>query len=168
MFVAIEPLLRHCSKLTLSLQMKGDDMVVCVMPQGTAKDAAMLQPLALTASAAELDAGFVDALAAYTGAHASLAEQVAATTAILEAAKTTQVLKATKTLAKGSKPALPAPGRSSTASDSDEDDDSENASDSDSDNDNAEERSTASKESPTSSASAEPAKTGTNLASLFD
>ncbi|WP_313761215.1 PRTRC system protein E [Caballeronia sp. GaOx3] len=110
MFVAIEPLLRHCTKLTLSLQMKGDEMVVCVMPQGTAKDAAMLQPLALTAMAAELDAGFVDALAAYTGAHASLAEQVAATTAILEAAKTTQVSKATKTLAKGgSKPALPAP-----------------------------------------------------------
>jgi PRTRC genetic system protein E len=166
MFVAIEPLLRHCSKLTLSLQIKGDDMVVCVMPQGTTKDAAMLQPLALTASAAELDAGFVDALTAYTDAHASLAEQVAATTAILEAAKTTQVSKATKTLAKGSKPALLAPGRSSTASDSDEDDDSDNASDSD--NDNAEEQSTDSKESPTSSESAEPAKTGTNLASLFD
>ena len=109
MFVAIEPLLRNCTKLTLSLQMKGDEMVVCVMPQGTAKDAAMLQPLALTAPAAELDAGFADALAAYTGAHASLAEQVAATTAILEAAKTTQVSKATKTLAKGSsKPASPA------------------------------------------------------------
>ena len=57
---------------------------------------------------------FADALAAYAGAHASLAEQVAATTAILEAAKTTQVSKATKTLAKGSsKPALPAPSRSS-------------------------------------------------------
>ena len=163
MFVAIEPLLRHCTKLTLSLQMKGDDMVVCVMPQGTAKDAAMLQPLALTATAGELEAGFVDALAAYTGAHASLAEQVAATTAILEAAKTTQVSKATKTLAKGgSKPALPAPGRSSTDADNDDDDASDDA---------AEGQSTAPTASSASSAadaSAEPANTGTNLASLFD
>ena len=159
MFAAIEPLLRHCTKLTLSLQMKGDEIIVCVMPQGTAKDAAMLQPLALTAMAAELDAGFVDALAAYTGAHASLAEQVAATTAILEAAKTTQVSKATKTLARGSsKPASPAPGRSSTDVDNDDDD----ASDSD------EGQSTAPSASPAAEASAEPANTGTHLASLFD
>ncbi|BBQ03666.1 hypothetical protein BSFA1_87940 (plasmid) [Burkholderia sp. SFA1] len=159
MFAAIEPLLRHCTKLTLSLQMKGDEMVVCVMPQGTAKDAAMLQPLALTAMAAELDAGFVDALAAYTRAHASLAEQVAATTAILEAAKTTQVSKATKTLAKGgSKPALPAPGRSTTDADHDDDDAS----------DDAEGQSTAPSASSAAEASAEPANTGTNLASLFD
>ncbi|BCQ29288.1 PRTRC system protein E (plasmid) [Caballeronia sp. NK8] len=159
MFAAIEPLLRHCTKLMLSLQMKGDEMVVCVMPQGTAKDAAMLQPLALTAMAAELDAGFVDALAAYTGAHASLAEQVAATTAILEAAKTTHVSKATKTLAKGgSKPALPAPGRSSADADNDEDDAS----------DDAEGQSTAPSASTAAESSAEPANTGTNLASLFD
>jgi len=162
MFVAIEPLLRHCTKLTLSLQMKGDEMVVCVMPQGTAKDAAMLQPLALTAMAAELDAGLVDALAAYTGAHASLAEQVAATTAILEAAKTTQVSKATKTLAKGSsKPALPAPGRSSTDADNDDDDGSADA-------EGQSTAPTASSASSAEEASAEPANTGTNLASLFD
>ena len=163
MFVAIEPLLRNCAKLTLSLQMKGDEMVVFVMPQGTAKDAAMLQPLALTASAAELDAGFADALAAYAGAHASLAEQVAATTAILEAAKTTQVSKATKTLAKGSsKPALPAPSKSSAESDGDDDDN-------DSDNDGSQEQGYASAQSSEpASVSSEPASTGTNLASLFD
>ncbi|KXV16512.1 hypothetical protein CR51_00875 [Caballeronia megalochromosomata] len=161
MFAAIEPLLCHCTKLTLSLQMKGDEMLVCVMPHGTAKDAAMLHPLALTATAAELEAGFVDALAAYTGAHASLAEQVAATTAILEAATTTQVSKATKTLAKDSKPALPAPGRSSTDADTDDDD----ASDS---NEGQSTAPTASSASASSDASAEPASTGTNLASLFD
>lgn len=163
MFVAIEPLLRNCARLTLSLQMKGDEMVVFVMPQGTAKDAAMLQPLALTASAAELDAGFTDALAAYAGAHASLAEQVAATTAILEAAKTTQVSKATTTLAKGSsKPALPAPSKSSAGSDGDDDDN-------DSDNDGSQEQGSASAQSSEpASASSEPASTGTNLASLFD
>jgi PRTRC genetic system protein E len=159
MFVAIEPLLRHCTKLTLSLQMKGDEMVVCVMPQGTANDAAMLQPLALTATAAELEAGFINALAAYTGAHASLAEQVAATTAILEAAKTTQVSKATNTLAKGSsKPALAASGRSTTDADNHDDDAS----------DSAEGPSTAPSASSASEASAEPTDIGTNLASLFD
>ncbi|SAK57678.1 hypothetical protein AWB76_02494 [Caballeronia temeraria] len=163
MFVAIEPLLRNCAKLTLSLQMKGDEMIVCVMPQGTAKDAAMLQPLALTATAAELDAGFADALAAYTGAHASLAEQVAATTAILEAAKTTQVAKATKTLAKGSsKPASPASGRSSEGDGDGDDDDNDNDA-------NAQEQSTVPADSSAAaSASTEPASTGTNLASLFD
>jgi PRTRC genetic system protein E len=162
MFVAIESLLRNCAKLTLSLQMKGEEMVVCVMPQGTAKDAAMLQPLALTASAVELDAGFADALAAYTGAHASLAEQVAATTAILEAAKTTQVAKATKTLAKGSsKTASPVSGRSSEG-DGDDDDNGDT-------DENAQEQSTAPADSfAVTSASTEPASTGTNLASLFD
>jgi PRTRC genetic system protein E len=163
MFAAIEPLLRHCTKLMLSMQMKGDEMVVCVMPQGTAKDAAMLQPLALTASAAELDAGFADALVAYTGAHASLAEQVAATTAILEAAKTTQVSKATKTLAKGSSKAVPAAsGRSSAESDDDDNDEGEG-------NDNSQGQESAPvNSSATASASSAPADTGTNLASLFD
>ncbi|KMZ13467.1 hypothetical protein BHUM_01889 [Candidatus Burkholderia humilis] len=161
MFLAIELLLRHCTKLTLSLQMKGDEMVVCVMLQGTAKDPAMFQLLALTDFAVDLDAGFADALVAYTGAHASLAEQVAATTAILEAAKTTQVLKATKTLAKGSsKTVPPASARSSAESDGDDD---ENANDNSQGQDSAPTSSSA-----TASASSEPTSTGTNLASLFD
>lgn len=108
MFVSIEPLLRTCTKLTLSLQMKGDEMVVFVKPEGSVKDAAMLQPLVLTASAAELEAGFAEAIAGYTGVRASLADQVAATTAILEAAQKTQVTKATKALTTGT-------GKSKTA-----------------------------------------------------
>jgi PRTRC genetic system protein E len=167
MFVAIEPLLRNCSKLTVSMQMRGEEMVVCVMPQGTAKDAAMLQPLALTATAVELDAGFVNALAAYTGAHASLAEQVAATTAILEAATTTQVSKATKTLAKGSsKTASPASGRQSPESDVDGDDDVNGDVN---DDENAQEQGDAFTDSSEAArAPSAPASTGTNLASLFD
>ncbi|KND54297.1 hypothetical protein BVER_05836c [Candidatus Burkholderia verschuerenii] len=169
MFVAIEPLLRTCAKLTLSLQMKGDEMVVCVMPQGTAKDAAMLQPLALTASAAELDAGFADALVAYTGAHASLAEQVAATTAILEAAKTTQVSKATKTLAKGSSKTVPPASARSSAESGGDDNDNDNDNDDENGNDNLHgQHSAPADSSATSSASTAPASTGTNLASLFD
>jgi PRTRC genetic system protein E len=163
MFVEIEPLLRTCSKLTLSLQMKGDEMVVFVMPQGSAKDAAMLQPLALTASAAELDAGFADALASYTGAHASLAEQVAATTAILESAQKTQVTKATKALTNGtgkSKPARPA--------ESSEEDPEDEESDASAEQSTAS-TSTASTDSPAAATAAPAAeKTGTDLTSLFD
>jgi PRTRC genetic system protein E len=122
MFVALEPLLNTCESLTLKMRKKGDEIVVFVMPQGATKDAAMLQPLAMTATAAELDAAFAEHLAAYTGAHASLAEQVAVTTAILEAAQKTQVTKATKTLGKGGRPALPAPSASSDSSDDGSDD----------------------------------------------
>jgi PRTRC genetic system protein E len=153
MFVDIEPLLRTCTKLTLSMQMKGDEMVVFVMPQGTAKDTAMLQPLALTAPAAELDAGFAQALATYTGAHASLAEQVAATAAILEAAQKTQVSKATKALNK------PAGKTGAGASDS---------SSGDSEDEDKEEPGTGSAE-PSEASTTTPAadKSGTDLASLF-
>jgi PRTRC genetic system protein E len=154
MFVSIEPLLRSCTKLTLSLQMKGDDIVVFVKPEGSAKDAAMLQPLVLTAPAAELDAGFADALAGYTGVRASLADQVAATTAILEAAQKTQVSKATKALSGGeTKPATTA---DESSSDEDEADESVEG-----------EQSTAPTPA-TSTAASAAEKSGTDLTSLFD
>ena len=154
MFVSLEPLLRSCTKLTLSLQMKGDDVVVFVKPEGSANDAAMLQPLVLTASAAELDAGFADALANYTGVRASLADQVAATTAILEAAQKTQVTKATKVLSGGK--AKTANAAAEVSSDDDEHDDSAEG-----------EQSTASIPA-TSSAAPAAEKSGTDLTSLFD
>ncbi|AME28594.1 PRTRC system protein E [Burkholderia sp. PAMC 26561] len=157
MFVSLEPLLRSCTKLTLSLQMKGDDVVVFVKPEGSAKDVAMLQPLVLTASAAELDAGFADALAAYTGVRASLADQVAATTAILEAAQTTQVSKATKALTGGKvKPAAAAKPSFDNESDEDEADD------------NAEGEQSTATTAATSTAAPAVEKSGTDLTSLFD
>jgi PRTRC genetic system protein E len=155
MFVSIEPLLRSCTKLTLSLQMKGNDVVVFVKPEGSVNDAAMLQPLVLTASAAELDAGFADALAGYTGVRASLADQIAATTAILEAAQKTQVTKATKALSNGK--AKTADSAAVVSSDDDDDQDA-----------NAEgEHSTAST-TPLPSAAPAVEKSGTDLTSLFD
>jgi PRTRC genetic system protein E len=157
MFVSLEPLLRSCTKLTLSLQMKGDDVVVFVKPEGSAKDAAMLQPLVLTASAAELDAGFADALAAYTRVRASLADQVAATNAILEAAQTTQVSKATKALSSGKvQPAAAAKSYSDNESDEDEADDKAEG-----------EQSTATTAA-TSTVAPAAEKSGTDLTSLFD
>jgi PRTRC genetic system protein E len=152
MFVSLEPLLRSCTKLTLSLQMKGDDVVVFVKPEGSAKDAAILQPLVLTASAAELDAGFADALVGYTGVRASLVDQVAATTAILEAAQKTQVSKATKALSGGK-------AKSAVADASSDDDDQDDTA--------GGEQSTASTPA-TSTVAPAAEKSGTDLTSLFD
>ncbi|SEK12820.1 PRTRC system protein E [Paraburkholderia diazotrophica] len=160
MFVELEALLKSCTTLKLSIKSKGDAMVVVVMPEGEAKDATLRQPLVMTASAAELDAGFAEHLATYTGAYASLAEQVAATTAILGEAQKTQVTKATKALSgKGSR-SLPAPAQSSPGADEPDDDDDSDASDPDSGT--AKEAETA-----TAQAATEPASTGTDLASLF-
>ncbi|MFM0027451.1 PRTRC system protein E [Paraburkholderia madseniana] len=158
MFVALEPLLKSCGTLKLTLKMKGDEVVVFVMPEGEAKDATLRQPLVMTASAAELDAGFVDHLATYTGAHASLAEQVAATTAILGEAQKTQVTKATKALSgKGGRPALPAPAKSSASAGESDDDDETDSSDSEPTVGTA-----------SASAPVAPAPSGTDLTSLFD
>jgi PRTRC genetic system protein E len=158
MFVALEPLLKSCGTLKLTLKMKGDEVVVFVMPEGEAKDATLRQPLVMTASAAELDSGFVDHLATYTGAHASLAEQVAATTAILGEAQKTQVTKATKALSgKGGRPALPAPGESSGGAGETDDDEETESSDSQ-----------PAAETASAPAPVAPASSGTDLTSLFD
>jgi PRTRC genetic system protein E len=126
MFVALETLVRSVGKLSLSLSMQGDEMRVIVMPQGETKEPALRQPLILTAPPAELDAGFIDSLQGFSSARKSLAEQVAATAAILESAEKSQAGKAQKTLAKASKPALPAPSSAGSESDSTDDDDEAN------------------------------------------
>jgi PRTRC genetic system protein E len=133
-------------------------MVVVVMPEGEAKDTALRQPLVMTATAAELDAGFAEHLATYTGAHASLAEQVAATTAILGEAQKAQVTKATKALSGKAGRSTPAAAKASSDEDA-EDDDSE-TSESDAPASGNEGKADA-------SAPAEPVSSGTDLASLF-
>jgi PRTRC genetic system protein E len=162
MFVELEPLLKSCNSLKLTIKMKGDQMVVFVMPEGEAKDTALRQPLVMTASAVELDAGFAEHLAAFSGAHASLAEQVAATTAIIGEAQKAQVTKATKALAgKGGRAS--SPGKSSAGSgdadtESDEDDDSTS---------DEPETSTNGAADGASAPPAASASNGTDLASLF-
>ncbi|MBN3754274.1 PRTRC system protein E [Paraburkholderia sp. Tr-20389] len=160
MFVELQPLLKACSTLKLSIKMKGDQMVVFVMPEGETKETALRQPLVMTASAEELDAGFAEHLAAYSGAHASLAEQVAATTAILGEAQKAQVTKATKALAgKGARAS--APGKSSAGSgDVDGDDDGESSSD-------EPEGSNDEVAGGAPAPSAAPAENGTDLSTLF-
>jgi PRTRC genetic system protein E len=122
MFQQLEAFVRETGKVTLTMKMAGDQMSVVVVPCGDSKEATLRQPLVLTATPAELDEGFAQALQTFESAHRSLAEQVSATTEILQAAEKSQAGKAQKALSKGSKPALPAPV-SSDDSDSDSDSD---------------------------------------------
>lgn len=109
MFQQLEAFVRETGKVTLTLKMAGDLMAVVMMPGNDSKEAALRQPLVLTATPAALDEGFADALRTFEGVHRSLAEQVSATTEILQAAEKSQAGKAQKALSKGSSPALPAP-----------------------------------------------------------
>ena len=122
MFEAIESLVRSAGKLALTLKMDSDKMVVVLMPQGESKEAVLRQPLILTATPAELDEGFVAAVESYSSAHSSLVEQVAATTAILQAAEKTQVTKAQTSLAKGGKGTGKPQATASEEAESEEDD----------------------------------------------
>lgn len=117
MFSQLVPLVQSSEKVVLTLTMQGDAMSVVVVPViKNPTDGALMTPLALTASPAELDAGFADAVSAVTDAHLSLAEQAEATKSILDAAKSTQSAKATKALVKAS------PTSTSSAVDADDED----------------------------------------------
>ena len=105
MFQQLETLVRATGKLQLTLKMDNDRMAVVVVPQGDGKEAALRQPLVLTATPAELDEGFAAAVSSYASVHASLSEQVAATTAILQEAEKSLVSTARKSLSKGGKAA---------------------------------------------------------------
>jgi PRTRC genetic system protein E len=122
MFQILEPMVRAIGKLSLSLKMDGERMVVVVVPQGDSKEAVLRQPLVLNGLPAELDEGFAAAVQSFSAAHRSLDEQVAATTAILQAAEKSQAGKAQKALAKGGKKATPASSGESGEDDDDDDD----------------------------------------------
>ena len=128
MFQQLQALVRETGKVTLTLKMAGDQMSVVVVPCADSKEAALRQPLVLTATPAELDEGFVQALRSFEGAHRSLAEQVSATTEILQAAEKSQAGKAQKALSKGSKPALPAPATNGDDSEDEDDRDRDDSS----------------------------------------
>lgn len=79
------------------------DLSVTVIPKtgGEVKGdgvQALTQPLTLVASPAEMDAEFVNVIATYGAKRASLVEQLAATTAILDQAEKTSADTATKKL----------------------------------------------------------------------
>jgi len=123
MFQILEPMVRAIGKLSLSLKMDGERMVVVLVPQSDSKEAVLRQPLVLNGLPAELDEGFAVAVQSFSAAHRSLDEQVAATTAILQAAEKSQAGKAQKALAKGGKKATPASSGEGEDDDDDDDDD---------------------------------------------
>lgn len=151
MFQELVPLVAACDKVVLTLTMKGDAMAVVVAPVvSKAADAALATPLALTASPAELDDGFAQAIASVSVSHRSLAEQVEATASILSAATSAQSTKAQKVLSRAnSKPA---------ASSSDDGDGADGT------NDDEEGEGKAEATAPQASL---PAPSGTNLADLL-
>ena len=106
MFQALAQLLSSSSHVDLLVSGNGDEMTVTVIPKVTdAKAAALKTPLSLTGTPAELDEGFAQALATYVTARKSLADQVAQTAAILDAAKKQQAAKAVKSAPTAAKPA---------------------------------------------------------------
>lgn len=98
MFEQLHALVKSVEKLTITMSAGSDGtMTVCVIPNVVAgKDPALAQPLVLRATPEELDAGFVDAVCQYQEVRVSLADQVAATTVVIEAAKKMQEAKAVK------------------------------------------------------------------------
>lgn len=103
MFQALKQLLADSGEIRIVLRADGDNMKVIVSPTkaGDKSKPVLASPLALCASAEELDAGFIEAISTYTASHKSLAEQAEATATILKEAERAQVKKATvKTVAK--------------------------------------------------------------------
>lgn len=104
MFKELFPL---AAKGSFSLLLSADEgsglMTVVVVPKtsDSGKDVpALAMPLKLTATAEELDLGFVQALSSYATRRSSLDEQVAATNEVLDAARAASVKKGAEAVAK--------------------------------------------------------------------
>lgn len=105
MFQVLSQLLASSSSVELFVTGDSENLTVTVIPKVTdAKEAALKTPLSLTGTPAELDEGFAQALATYVTARKSLADQVAQTAAILDAAKKQEAAKAVKSAPKAAKP----------------------------------------------------------------
>ncbi|MBN4683783.1 PRTRC system protein E, partial [Pandoraea nosoerga] len=62
MFQELVPLVKASDKVVITLSMQGDEMTVVVAPTvSKPDDAALVAPIALTATPAELDAEFANA-----------------------------------------------------------------------------------------------------------
>src|SRR6202171_4755031 len=111
---------------TLAMVVSADDkrgtLTISVMPKPK-KDAgepALTKDLSLTATPAEFDDGFVEALKGYREARTGLIEQAEATKEVLQAAKEVAAKKAAAATTKASKPAAKPSTAPSSADDRDE------------------------------------------------
>lgn len=108
MFEELFALARHATlTLIVSADAASGRMTVSVIPKpkDDSGEAALRQPLSLTATPQEFDADFLAALRDYREVRSSLAEQAAATKEVLEAAKSVSVKKASEAVSKASTPA---------------------------------------------------------------
>lgn len=113
MFKALEAFRGQIESLHLTIAFAGDQrQIVTVAPRITeaavSKCPALATPFSFTATAEELEAGFVQALADVQVVHKTLADQVATQTAALAAAKKAVTKPAVPTRAAGTAPATPA------------------------------------------------------------
>lgn len=103
MFQELKALLKSSSSISLTIaEASADRITVTVVPKTKmdADEPKLATPLSLTGTPEELDQEFGALLLNYTEQHASLAEQLEATTAIMQAAKKDSEKKATKALSK--------------------------------------------------------------------
>lgn len=126
MFTALQPLLATVASLTISMVENADGTITLVVnPIGVKKGCNLESQLYLTATAAELDEGFAAHLASYTSKRHSLADQLAATEAILDAQQKEAADKAKKSIAKPVKNASAPSGDLDDPEDENSDDDNE-------------------------------------------
>jgi len=109
LFTTLAGLVSTSDKVVMTLSMKNGQMSVIILP--SAKDGidpALKQPLVLSSTPEELDQGFPEAIASYSGIRRTLVEQIEATATILKNATAAQSKKAATALAKPSKGGKPA------------------------------------------------------------
>ncbi|WP_038205779.1 PRTRC system protein E [Xenophilus azovorans] len=100
--------------MTVSADEKSGRLTVNVIPKPKpdAGEPALAQPLSLTATPQEFDAGFIDALRGYREVRSSLAQQAEATMEVIEAAKAASVKKASDATTNAARAvAKPAPAK---------------------------------------------------------
>ncbi|MCU7369524.1 PRTRC system protein E [Paucibacter sp. O1-1] len=92
--------------MTVSADEKSGRMTLNVIPKPKqdAGEAALSQPLSLTAMPQEFDTGFINALRGYREVRHSLAQQAEATKEVIEAAKAASVKKASDATTKAAAP----------------------------------------------------------------
>ena len=129
MFTELQPLLSTVTSLTLSMVLNTDGSIsVTVIPKGAKLGCPLDTPLPLTGTAAELDVGFAGMLTSYAAKRQDLSDQLAATEAILDAAKKEAADKAKKSIAKPAKSSTPVATDEDEDDGSDDDEDDESAS----------------------------------------
>jgi len=103
MFEELYALAMHATlTMTVSADEPSGRLTINVIPKPRKDtgEAALTQPLSLTATPQEFDAGFLDALRGYREVRQSLEQQADATREVIEAAKAASVKKASEATAK--------------------------------------------------------------------